>query len=41
MFLTLGFEGNEYDYILRLSGLADGVIGTEASSWSSVKAMYR
>lgn len=31
----------EYDYVLWLSGLATGVVPTEAHSWSDIKALYR
>jgi hypothetical protein len=31
----------EFDYLLEFTGMAPGVVSTEAHSWSEVKAMYR
>lgn len=36
-----GFLGHEFDYQIELSGLECGVVGVEASTWSSVKDLYR
>jgi len=35
------WPGNEYDYILEISGLAPGTVSTSQQSWGSLKALYR
>ena len=36
----VGFEGHEFDYVLWLSGLQDGQVATEATTWSNLKTLY-
>ena len=36
-----GFVGYEYNYIMTFTGLQEGPVATDNSSWGSVKSMYR
>lgn len=35
------FEGYEYNYIMTFTGLQEGPVATDESSWGTVKSMYR
>jgi len=35
-----GFEGHEFDYVLWLSGIQDGEVATEATTWSHLKGLF-
>jgi hypothetical protein len=36
-----GFNGNEFNYVMTLEGIAECPVAVEASSWSRVKGLYR
>ena len=37
----VGFEGYNFNYIMTFSGLQEGPIATESTTWDSIKSMYR
>jgi hypothetical protein len=36
-----GFEGFEYDYVSTFSGLGEGVVATDRTTFGSIKSLYR
>ncbi|MBU8872074.1 MAG: hypothetical protein KOO60_14495 [Gemmatimonadales bacterium] len=36
-----GFTGHEFNYTCSFSGLQDGAVATDETSWSMIKSMYR
>lgn len=36
-----GFEGYNFDYTMTFTGLQEGPVATESSTWGTIKSMYR